>query len=86
LYLIGSDGFSNSHSHKEFNSVVIPFVFGQGDTIFIEYDFVLNKLKFIKSNNQFIELPMIAPPLDNAYHPCVALYGQNDSVELIEWK
>lgn len=50
-YLISTNGYSWSHSIKEFNSVFKCFTFAVGDTINIEYNPVLGKLKFRKNES-----------------------------------
>lgn len=48
-YLIGSDGWCDSHSSKEFNRVNKSFLFGVGDMIFVEYDPIGCRLRFRKN-------------------------------------
>jgi len=80
LYMIGSFGHCYSHSYKEFNDVFKSFKFEDGDVIYIEYDPIDFKLRFSKNKVEYFELSIIAPPQNDAYHPCVSLYGQNNSV------
>jgi hypothetical protein len=50
-YLISSNGYSWSHSQKEFNSAFKSFTFVVNDVIFIEYDPVALKLRFHKNTS-----------------------------------
>ena len=62
LYMIGSDGYCNSHSQKEFNCVIKKFKFGFNDVIYVEYDPINLKLRFSKNKVDKFELSIIAPP------------------------
>ena len=48
-YLISTNGYSWSHSEKEFNSAFKCFTFAVGDTVFMEYNPFTKKLKFRKN-------------------------------------
>ena len=48
------------------------FKFGKGDVIYIEYDPIESKLRFSKNKgDKYFEMPIIAPPQNDAYHPYV---------------
>jgi len=49
-YLISSNGYSWSHSTKDFNSAFKTFQFTVNDIVYIEYDPKDNKLRFRKNN------------------------------------
>ena len=49
-YLISTNGYSWSHSIKEFNSAYKTFQFTVNDTVFMEYDPIAGKLRFRKNN------------------------------------
>lgn len=51
-YLISTNGYSWSHSVKEYNSSFKCFTFAVGDTIHIEYNPLIGKLKFRKNESQ----------------------------------
>ena len=62
-YLISTNGYSWSHSVKEFNSAYKTFQFTVNDTVFMEYDPIGGKLRFRKNNgNDKFELSIQAPP------------------------
>ena len=48
-YLISTNGYSWSHSEKEFNSAFKCFTFSVGDTVYMEYNPHTRKLKFRKN-------------------------------------
>ena len=48
LYMIGSDGYCNSHSQKEFNCAFKSFEFVENDLINVEYDPIDKMLRFIR--------------------------------------
>lgn len=48
-YLISTNGYSWSHSVKDFNSAFKTFQFTVNDTVFIEYDPKEGKLRFRKN-------------------------------------
>jgi hypothetical protein len=50
-YLISSNGYSWSHSVKEFNSAFKCFSFVVNDIVYIEYDPVALKLRFRKNES-----------------------------------
>ena len=50
-YLISTNGYSWSHSVKEYNSALKCFTFAIGDTVYIEYNPLLGKLKFRKNES-----------------------------------
>ena len=62
LYMIDSRGLCYSHSQKEFNRVNKSFKFGVNDVIYVEYDPIDLKLRFIKNIVYKFELSIIAPP------------------------
>ena len=50
-YLISTNGYSWSHSVKEFNSSFKCFTFAVGDIVYIEYDPLAGKLRFRKNES-----------------------------------
>lgn len=83
-YLISTNGYTWSHSIKEFNSAFKCFQFTVNDIVYIEYDPLNLKLRFRKNQgNEKYELDIVAPPSGDVYHPCVNLCSTGDSVELI---
>lgn len=48
-YLISSNGYSWSHSVKEFNSAFKTFQFAVNDVVYVEYDPTTWKLRFRKN-------------------------------------
>ena len=60
--MISTNGYSWSHSVKEFNSAFKTFQFTTNDTVYIEYDPIKNKLRFRKNNGpEKFELDIIPP-------------------------
>ena len=55
--------------------MVKSFEFDSGDVIYVEYDPIDLKLRFSKNKVDKFEMPIIAPPKNDAYHPCVGLDG-----------
>lgn len=51
-YLISANGYSWSHSVKEFNSASKSFSFATGDIIYFQYNIAEKKLVFYKNNNE----------------------------------
>ena len=49
----------------------------------VEYDPIDLKLRFSKNKVEYFEMPIIAPPQNDAYYPFAALWNKNDSVELV---
>jgi len=49
-YLISTNGYTWSHSVKEFNSALKTFPFTTNDTVYIEFDPINCKLRFRKNN------------------------------------
>jgi hypothetical protein len=45
-YLVSANGYSWSHSQPESNSSCKSFTFGEGDTVFVEYDNKEKKVTF----------------------------------------
>jgi hypothetical protein len=86
-YLISSNGYSWSHSVKEFNSAFKSFNFVVNDIVYIEYDPVALKLRFRKNESIDVkdrfELDIVAAPAGDNYHPAANLCNVNDSVEII---
>ena len=41
--------------------------------IYVEYDPIDLKLRFSKNKVEYFEMPIIAPPQNDAYHLCVGL-------------
>ncbi len=83
-YLISTNGYTWSHSVKEFNSAFKCFQFTINDVVYIEYDPQNLKLRFRKNQgNDKYELDIVSPPSGDVYHPCVNLCSTGDSVELI---
>ena len=73
--MICSLGGCYSHLYEEFNGFIKSFEFGDGDVIYAEYDPINKKLRFSKNkDNDYFEMPIIAPPSNDAYHPCVSMY------------
>lgn len=83
-YLISTNGYTWSHSVKEFNSAFKTFQFTVNDTVFIEYDPIALKLRFRKNQGpEKFELDIVPPPAGDLYHPCVNLCSTGDCVELV---
>lgn len=86
-YLISTNGYTWSHSIKEFNSSSKCFSFTNNDIVYIEFDPINLKLRFRKNQGkdpkEKYELSITAPPAGDAYHPCVNLCSTGDSVEII---
>ena len=83
-YLISSNGYSWSHSVKEFNSVSKTFQFTVNDIVYVEYDPTTWKLRFRKNQSaDNFELTIDPPAADDSYHPCVNLCSTGDSVEIV---
>ena len=55
-YLISTNGYTWSHSVKEFNSAFKSFQFNVNDTVYVQYDPIDKKLRFslLKFNNSRI--------------------------------
>lgn len=80
-YLISTNGYTWSHSVKEFNSAFKCFQFTINDTVYIEYDPQNLKLRFRKNQGpEKYELEIVPPPSGDLYHPCVNLCSTGDSV------
>jgi len=83
-YLISSNGYSWSHSQKEFNSAFKSFNFLVNDIIYIEYDPVALKLRFLKNSSNDpkdrFELDIVAAPAGDKYHPSANLCNVSDCV------
>lgn len=86
-YLISTNGYTWSHSVKEFNSSSKCFNFTTNDTVFIEFDLINLKIRFRKNQStnakDKYELSIVPPPAGDYYHPCVNLCSTGDSVEII---
>ena len=83
-YLISTNGYSWSHSVKEFNSAFKTFQFTVNDIIYIEYDPKEGKLRFQKNTGaEKFELDIQPPPSGDNYHPCINLCSTGDAVELV---
>ena len=83
-YLVSSNGYSWSHSVKEFNSAAKTFHFTVNDIIYMEYDPMDKKLRFRKNKgNEKFELSITDPPANDEYHPCANICSNGDSVEII---
>ena len=62
-YLISTNGYSWSHSVKDFNSAFKTFQFTVNDTVYIEYDAKDGKLRFRKNMGpEKFELDITPPP------------------------
>ncbi len=80
-YLISTNGYTWSHSVKEFNSAFKTFQFTTNDTVYIEFDPTAHKLRFRKNNGpEKFELEVVPPQSGDSYHPCVNLCSTGDSV------
>lgn len=86
-YQISANGYSWSHSSKDFNSASKSFSFTTGDTIYIQYDPRDRKVRFFKNGpgNQF-ELEIADPPENDEYCPSVNMCSSGDSVEIVTEK
>lgn len=86
-YLISSNGYSWSHSQKEFNSAFKSFNFVVNDVVYVEYDPIALKLRFLKNSStdpkDKFELDIVAAPAGDNYHPAANLCNVNDSVEIV---
>lgn len=83
-YLISSNGYSWSHSVKEFNSAFKTFQFNINDIVYLEYDPIELKLRFRKNKDgETFELALVPPPDNDEYYPCANICSSGDSVELI---
>jgi hypothetical protein len=86
-YLISTNGYTWSHSAKEFNSTSKCFNFTANDTVYIEYDPQNQTIKFRKNHSKDAKdtyvLNIVAPPSGDSFHPCVNLCSTGDSVELV---
>lgn len=80
-YLISTNGYSWSHSVKEFNSAFKSFQFNVNDTVYVQYDPVEKKLRFKKNkSNEKFSLDIVDPPADDDFCPCVNICSNGDSV------
>lgn len=80
-YLISTNGYTWSHSVKEFNSALKTFAFTVNDIVYIEFDPKDNKLRFRKNNGpEKFELDIVPPPQGDSYHPCINLCSTGDAV------
>lgn len=84
-YLISGNGYSWSHSQKDFNSAYKSFSYTTGDIIHIQYNSYEKKLKFYKNEKEkeFI-LDIEDPPYDDEYTPSINLCSVGDTVEIIK--
>ena len=83
-YLISSNGYSWSHSVKEYNSACKTFQFNINDIIYIEYDPVESILRFRKNEGgDVFVLAIVPPPPGDEYCPCANICSTGDPVELI---
>jgi len=79
-YLISTNGYSWSHSVKEFNSAFKTFQFTVNDIIYIEHDPKDGKLRFQKNTGtEKFELDIQPPPSGDNYHPCINLCSTGDA-------
>lgn len=83
-YLISSNGYSWSHSVKQFNSAFKTFQFAVNDVVYLEYDPKEGKLRFKKATGpDTFALDIVPAPLGDVYNPCVNLCSTGDSIEIV---
>lgn len=83
-YLISTNGYSWSHSVKEFNSAYKSFLFNVNDTIYIQYDPSNKKLSFKKNKtNEHFVLDIVDPPANDEFYPCANICSNGDTVEIV---
>lgn len=85
-YLVGTDGYTFSHSVSRANHSKSEFVFSQKETILLHFIFnpTLSRL-IIECKKKGMQIDFEVPYSDEGYRPCVYLMSSRDKVELLDY-